>query len=105
MKKVLGERITKLLIKNNISQKTFADTLGVSEATISRYLADEREPKPEMLANIATALGTTSDYLLGIDEENDDYSYAKVRMMLARHSSGLSNDEKKELMSIILEGF
>ena len=65
MSKDLGNRIAEMLSKRGITQKELASTIGVTEAVISRYVSGERDPKPETIANIATALRTTSDYLLG----------------------------------------
>lgn len=41
------------------------------------------------LANIATALQTTSDYLLGI--EKDDYNFPKIERLLARNSTTIES--------------
>ena len=83
----------------NIKQKDLAERVGVTEATISRYIAGEREPKPEVLANIATALHTTSDYLLGI--ENDEFSFPRVRRIIARNASSMTGQEKKALIEAL----
>lgn len=99
MSKELGNRIAEVLKRNNQSQKDLAARIGVSEAVISRYISGERDPKPEMLANIATALHTTSDYLLGIERE--DYNHPKVRRLIARNASALTEQEKKELIQAI----
>ncbi|MBS6164176.1 MAG: helix-turn-helix transcriptional regulator, partial [Clostridiales bacterium] len=72
MSKEFGERLLSLLKKQGITQKQLADRLNTTEATLSRYVNGDREPKADMLANIATALNTTSDYLLGI--EKSDYN-------------------------------
>lgn len=99
MGKELGNQIAEVLKRNNQSQKDLAARIGVSEAVISRYISGERDPKPEMLANIATALHTTSDYLLGIERE--DYNHPKVRRLIARNASTLTEQEKKELIQAI----
>lgn len=95
----LGKRIATLLQNRGMQQKELAETIGITEATMSRYISGEREPKPEMLANIATALHTTSDYLLGI--ERDEFDLPKVRRMIARNASALSDAEKKELINAL----
>lgn len=97
----LGKRIAVLLQHRDIQQKQLAEMLGITEATMSRYISGEREPKPAMLANIATALHTTSDYLLGI--ERDDFNLPRVRRMIARNASSLTNAEKKELINALFE--
>ena len=83
MGKDLGLRIAESLQKKGMTQKELSERIGVTEAVISRYISGDREPKPEMLANIATALHTTSDFLLGI--ENDEFNHSRIRRMIARN--------------------
>lgn len=99
MGKELGEKISELLQKNSIQQKELAERIGIADATMSRYISGERDPKPEMIANIATALNTTSDYLLGI--EPDSFDYPRVYRMLARNASTLTNEEKRALINAL----
>lgn len=101
MGKKLGNRISEQLKKKNMSQKDLADKICLSEAVISRYISGDREPKPDILANIACALSTTSDYLLGI--ENDEFDFAKIKRMIARNSSNLTKEEKRELINSLFE--
>ena len=95
----LGERIADLLKKKAMQQKELAECIGLTEATMSRYISGVRDPKPEVLANIATALHTTSDYLLGI--EQDEFSLPRIQRMIARNASVLTDREKKELISAL----
>ena len=60
----LGERIADLLKKKAMQQKELAECIGLTEATMSRYISGVRDPKPEVLANIATALHTTISWEL-----------------------------------------
>ncbi|MEG0836166.1 MAG: helix-turn-helix transcriptional regulator [Clostridiales bacterium] len=99
MSKELGKRISESLKKSNTQQKELAERIGITEAVISRYISGDREPKPETLANIATALSTTSDYLLGI--EHDEFDYPRVRRIIARNASTMTDEEKKALINAL----
>lgn len=99
MSKAFGERLLNLLQKQGITQKQLADRLNTTEATLSRYVNGDREPKADMLANIATALNTTSDYLLGI--EKDDYDFPKLERLIARNASNMSNKERQALITAL----
>lgn len=99
MSKELGKRISESLKKSNTQQKELAERIGITEAVMSRYISGNREPKPETLANIATALNTTSDYLLGI--ENDEFDYPRVRRIIARNASAMTDEEKKALINAL----
>ena len=99
MGKDMGDRIASELRRNNMTQKELGERVGATEAAISRYISGAREPKPEIIANIATALHTTSDYLLGIEDEA--YSHPKVRRMIARNASKMTEEEKRELINAL----
>ena len=99
MGRELGERISEMLQRQGLQQKELAERIGVTETTMSRYIAGTRDPKPETIANMATALHTTSDYLLGI--ENDTFHYQQVRRMIARNASSMTEQEKKALIEAL----
>lgn len=99
MGKELGTRLSILLKKRGISQKQLAEEIGVTEPVISRYISGDRDPKPNILANIATALKTTSDYLLGIEEKGFDHP--RIKRLIARNANKMSKEEKKELIDAL----
>ncbi len=99
MSKKLGLRISEALQKRGMTQKELANRIGVTESVISRYISGDREPKPDILANIATALHTTSDFLLGI--ENEEFNHPRIRRMIARNASSMTEQEKKELINAL----
>lgn len=86
MGKELGAKIAEILLKRGMTQKELAERINVTGAAMSRYVSGDREPKPDVLANIATALSTTSDYLLGI--ENGEFSFPGIKRMIARNIFG-----------------
>lgn len=97
----IGERILKLMQTENLSQKDLANVAGVTEATLSRYINNERQPKAKTLANIATALKTTSEYLL--TGESRQNNFAELYQLVARGKTSMSQKEKMELMRLLLE--
>lgn len=98
--KGFGERVQLLLEEIGYTQREFATMIGVSEAALSRYLKDEREPKMEVIANIATALNTTTDYLL--TGKDDKQSFEETYRLVARGTSTMTDDEKTELIKVLL---
>lgn len=97
----IGDRIHRLMKEYGYAQKELAGMVGITEAAISRYIKNERVPKAEILANLATALKTTSDYLLnGKEPEND---FAEIYHLVARSSEKMSEDQKKDLMRLLLQ--
>lgn len=99
MGKQLGLRITESLKRQGMTQKELAERIGVTEAVISRYVSGDREPKPDTLANLATALHTTSDFLLGIEREVFDHP--RIRRLIARNAASMTDQEKRELINAL----
>ena len=100
MKTSMGERIGALMKECGYAQKELALLVGVTESAMSRYLNDEREPKAEVIANLATALHTTSDYLISGKAAAEDF--AEIYHLVARSTSTMSDEEKMKLMRVLL---
>ena len=99
------ERIKELIIRENIKQRELAEDVGITESALSRYMNGTRVPQGETLCNLAIALHTTTDYLLGKDDEekyNKEISFNEMEGLLARNSKNYSSEENLELMKIIL---
>lgn len=107
MKDTLGGRIAELLTQLNMTQRELADKVKVTEVSMSRYINGERVPKGTIIANIATALHTTTDYLLNGDGESatSDFEseYYKIHRLIARNASQMSSKQRRELINALLE--
>ncbi len=95
----IGERIFRLMSEKGYSQKELASLAGVTESAMSRYLSNEREPKAEVIANLATALSTTTDYIISGNDLKDDF--AEIYRLVARGASQMTNEEKLKLISML----
>lgn len=62
--KTIGEKIQILREELNLNQRELADLVGITEATLSRYENNKREPKGLILAKLAKTLNVSTDYLL-----------------------------------------
>jgi transcriptional regulator with XRE-family HTH domain len=98
--KTLGERIAILLDEKHISQKDLASLIGVSESALSRYINNEREPKIEVLANLATALDTTIDYLTTGKKPETDFD--EIYRLVARSSYELTETQKMQIIQAVM---
>lgn len=94
------ERFKELLNESQYSQKQIAELCHTTEASLSRYVNGERMPKPEVLANLATALQTTTDYLLG--KANRYADFQEIKALIARSKSYYSDEQRKELSDILM---
>lgn len=99
-----ANRLAELLKKQGITQKELAERVGVTEATMSRYMHSERIPKSEIIANIATALHVTSDYLLGTEKNGDiNNDYPRIIRLIARNSASMTQEQKNAIIKALLE--
>lgn len=100
----LGGRIADLLKQSGLTQRELADKVGVTEVSMSRYISGDRTPKGPVIANIANALHTTSDYLLGAEETKDfDSEYYQIHRLIARNAQYMSRKQKTELVNALFE--
>ena len=97
----LGGRIAILLKQKNITQKDLAMMIGVTESALTRYIKNEREPKIEVLANLATALDTTVDYLTTGKKPETDFD--ELYNLVARGSYTLSEAEKMKIIEAVMK--
>ena len=67
----LSENIRRNRRESNLSQETFAERLGVSFQTISKWERGECYPDIEMLPKIANFFGITIDALMGADQNQE----------------------------------
>lgn len=93
------ERLKDMVSKSEYTQKELAQLVGVSEVAFSRYVTGERVPKPQVLANIATALHTTSEYLVnGIEPFA---GYEEIYALVARSAKEFSEEQRKNLAALL----
>ena len=81
-----------------MQQRDLARMSGVTEAAMSRYLAGTRQPSGETLANMATALHTTSSDLLGLEPPTEA---EQVYRLVARNAAAIPNDIKLKLIQLL----
>ena len=99
-KQELGHRIATLLKENGMTQRELAGRVGATESAVSKYVNGERVPHATVLANIATALNTSVEYLLG-KSEGIQTEYGTIYDLCARHASEMSMEQRNRLIKAI----
>ena len=59
----LGQKITELRKKNNLSQEGLAEKMNVSRQAVSKWESDQSIPDIEKIVNLSELFGVTTDYL------------------------------------------
>lgn len=57
-------KLKELIEQNNLTQKQFADKLGVSESAVSCWIKGTRTPNIRTVFNICKTFNVSSDWLL-----------------------------------------
>ena len=70
--KSLGERIKKLRLVDGITANKLAMGIGIAPNAVSRYERDIVSPNSSTLAKIATYFDVSTDYLLGLPNNNKE---------------------------------
>ena len=60
----VNERIKQLRIDNNLTQSELAEKVGLTYVQIGRYEKGKSNPSADILQKLATALNTSTDYLM-----------------------------------------
>lgn len=68
MKLTIGENIRNFRKKNDLTQEAFANQLGVTYQSVSRWENGTTYPDLELLPAISEALSVTVDELLGVPQ-------------------------------------
>ena len=79
------ERAKPLIKAHNLSQKQFADHLGVSINTLQGWIKHERVPETSMAYRVAISLGVTLDYLFSGKER--DIAMARYKELTAKQTA------------------
>ena len=101
MKLNIGETIKRLRKEKEITQEEFAEVLGVSCQSVSRWENSSCYPDIELIPTIASFFGISTDKLMGIDEITEK---EKIEKYLERFQLAISKGEINECIAIAREG-
>lgn len=64
-----GDRLKELRKQIGLNQAELAEKMSVTKSVISYYENRERSPSPEILIKLASIFHVSTDYLLGLENE------------------------------------
>ena len=68
----IGDRIKQLRRSKGMSQQELADKTGLSKMTIYHIEKGNKQPTAETLSKIANALDVSMDFLMGVEDKNNN---------------------------------
>ena len=108
---LFSQRLRGLRIANNLSQKEFADLLGINPVTLSHYENEKREPDLDQLVTFCQKLSVSADYLLGLSDTitaTNQNARAKISFGSVLNTDrprnpldGLTDDQIKHVTTLI----
>lgn len=100
--KNFNENLKNLLKNNNLSQYEFAKILNNSQQSISRYINGITEPDLFNLIKIAKYFNVSTDYLLGLSDEQGNIinnSLSENENYIIKLFKQLNYEKKQELIN------
>ena len=93
---IIGSRITHLLSKNGLQQKSLSVALGVHVNIVSCWCRSTRIPNVGQLAEIARFFNVSSDYLLGLTDVEEN----RLELQAISQETGLTEDSINNLIRV-----
>lgn len=90
-----GARLQKARKDKNISQEELAKQLGIARSSVANYETDRNFPTADILDKISKILDCSTDYLLGISDNNF------FRVMQTAKEKGYTPEDLKLAMDFL----
>lgn len=94
------DKLKQLRVENNFSQKSVAQKLNISNATLSQYESGVRQPSYDVLKKIADIYNVSIDYLLGRTNIKN-YEEYNISTHIVNRIQQLSSEDLKVLNDFI----
>ncbi|MHC2452861.1 transcriptional regulator with XRE-family HTH domain [Bacillus altitudinis] len=103
---MLSKRLKSVRKNRGLTQEELAKRVKTTKGTISNYENGHSTPSNEMLKDLADALNTTTDYLLGrtenISSEQVEYDFNDPDLQIAfKAASDFSEEARRQTIDFI----
>lgn len=98
----IGQRIKELRLEKEITQASLAKHIGVTQKAIDFWEKNINEPKASYIINIAKFFNVTTDFLLGIEDENGNKT-KEIKENTLIPIAARSKDNKKKNITMTEE--
>lgn len=100
---IFQQRLRSLLDVRNLSLKIAAEELGVTPATLSRYLTGDRTPDLPYLIRLCDYFDVSFDWLLGLNGER--FSILPQEVQDIAHLYSLANQDDRLVVQAVLNKY
>lgn len=92
----IGERIHNVIDDRRISQTALAQQLGIKLQTLNGYMTGRTKFPPHIIAQIASILEISTDYMLGLTNSPDQpIRLSKTEQLMVKKLRGLYRDQQE----------
>ena len=101
---IFSLRLLEAMKSNGLTQKELADSAGITQAAVSRYLREENTPRASELGALAIALGVSMDWLWGRSgnkEEQHEHYHEKKKKKVRE----IKSEEKLKMLKSAMQGW
>jgi transcriptional regulator with XRE-family HTH domain len=101
-----GERIKELRNQKKLTQDKLAKLVGISYIQVGRYETNKSNPSSDVLQRLATALDTTTDYIMKGTEDDAVAAQLTDRELLKQFKQVEQlNPDDKNLIKTFIDAF
>lgn len=90
----LGQRIKVARIRKGYTQEQLAEVMCIPKSTISAYENDKVDIKGSVLVEVSEHLDTTPNFLLGVEDKEEDAFVVEMNSLLRQ----ISDDKAKAIL-------
>jgi transcriptional regulator with XRE-family HTH domain len=102
----IGERVKELRLALKLTQRELAIRAGLSHIQLGRYETHKSKPSSEMLQKLATALNTTTDFLVQGDQNDVVVAQLSDKELLEQFRQvQMLGEEDKRVVKVLLDAF
>ncbi|ANB61217.1 helix-turn-helix domain-containing protein [Anoxybacteroides amylolyticum] len=99
---MIAKRLSELRKKKKWSLQYIADQLNIAKSTYAGYESGYRQPSLEAVKELATLFATSTDYLLGVvDDEQQTIELTNTSVSITVDGERLTEDEIHQLIAFI----
>ena len=100
---IFANRLKERAAQLGISDRQAARLCGLEERRYAHYAGNRREPDLETLVRIAVGLGTTPNWLLGLDPEGKRPTKRSAQVDRLSTAAGQLSDEELRVLVVAAE--
>ena len=97
------ENLKRLMSSRNFSMKLFGEEVGITAATLSRYLSGNRTPDLPYVVKIAEYFNVSIDWLLGLN--GDKFDVLPKEIQVIAHLYTLATPDDRRVVQAVLHKY